>query len=275
VPIPAIGLIISAGHQVLLSYSSLQAWTVGEDRSDILAMNKEGVVSLPGYLAIHVLGFAIGTLILPPSPAHFRRKLKTLSKPLTTTPSSNPTYNNSKLVKVSEKRQLDKTVIELCSYVLVWWALYGVTVWSSGRFGVSRRLANLPYVLLVTAYNSTFLLAYMSLEAFFTPVPSGPPPSPSKRPRSDTLEFPPDKPLHAEIAEHLSGDYVAPPGLFDAINRNGLPIFLLANVATGVINLTIPTMYTSDLPAMGVLVMYAAAVCGVAWAVRGRRLVKL
>jgi glucosaminylphosphatidylinositol acyltransferase len=81
-----------------------------------------------------------------------------------------------------------------------------------------------------------------------------------------------------------------PPPLLDLINRHSLAIFLLvkktfflpfglnvlfnlnnidllffkkANVLTGLINLTIPTMYTSDVWAMIILVLYSITLCGV------------
>lgn len=89
----------------------------------------------------------------------------------------------------------------------------------------------------------------------------------------------------------------APP-LLEAINQNALAVFLLvrsslslslhvllkmgwighvgqANVATGVVNLSMRTMYASDGRAMAVLAAYAFGVCVFAWAFRGRRLWKL
>jgi phosphatidylinositol glycan class W len=88
----------------------------------------------------------------------------------------------------------------------------------------------------------------------------------------------------------------APP-LLEAINRNALAVFLLvrsslspslnvrlkmgwiyvgqANVVTGVVNLSMRTMYASDGRAMAVLAAYAFGVCVFAWAFRGRRLWKL
>ena len=50
---------------------------------------------------------------------------------------------------------------------------------------------------------------------------------------------------------------------------------LQANLATGVINMSMATMYASDATAMIVLTLYALGVCGAAWATRDRRLLKL
>jgi phosphatidylinositol glycan class W len=52
-------------------------------------------------------------------------------------------------------------------------------------------------------------------------------------------------------------------------------VVLQANVATGMVNLSMRTMYASDGRAMCVLVAYTFGVCAFAWAVRGRRVWKL
>lgn len=104
-------------------------------------------------------------------------------------------------------RQLDKVATELGGYVIVWWALFGLARWmGGGTSGISRRLvssfadspsvgyvipthmcaqANMPYVLFTAAYNSLFILAYMTLEIAFSP------PSPrthGKRDSTDSID---------------------------------------------------------------------------------------
>ena len=49
---------------------------------------------------------------------------------------------------------------------------------------------------------------------------------------------------------------------FDSYNYFDL-LYFLANILTGLINLTIPTMYTSDVWAMIILVLYSITLCGV------------
>ena len=80
--------------------------------------------------------------------------------------------------------------------------------------------------------------------------------------------------LVVEIAFFPSstGHGAAVPPLLDAINKNGLAFFLICNLATGLVNVSMSTMYTSDLTAVAVLVMYSAAVCALAWLGRGLRL---
>ena len=54
------------------------------------------------------------------------------------------------------------------------------------------------------------------------------------------------------------------PRLFDLINRHSLILFLISNVLTGLINLLVPTMYTSAPVSMILLFLYMAIVCAVA-----------
>jgi len=55
----------------------------------------------------------------------------------------------------------------------------------------------------------------------------------------------------------------------EAINANGLAVFLVANLLTGLVNLSMQTMHMDDARSMVVLVGYSAAVCAVAWMGRG------
>lgn len=52
--------------------------------------------------------------------------------------------------------------------------------------------------------------------------------------------------------------------LLNAYNRNGLAIFLLANLLTGLVNLTLPTLQMGTLESMGALTVYIAVISAVA-----------
>jgi phosphatidylinositol glycan class W len=77
--------------------------------------------------------------------------------------------------------------------------------------------------------------------------------------------------LVLEITLFSSNGNPVPP-LLEAINNNGLAIFLAGNVLTGLINLSMRTMYASDATAIIVLIAYSGAFCTVAWLGRGVRL---
>ncbi|KAF8161341.1 GWT1-domain-containing protein [Crassisporium funariophilum] len=285
-PISFVGVIIGLAQQIALSHFSLKEYVLSAPRTSVISANKEGIVSLLGYLAIHLLGLSAGTLILPPSPSFFARRLRALASHRNTSKIKNKKRRNSDPVpEVLEKekefnfdvgapRQRGKTATELCAYAIVWWAFLGLTrllkvdgTWGA-EGGVSRRMVNLPYILWVCAFNTSFLLAYMvvlDIGIFSSPQPRRPqhlkPGKPlgqlSIEPQMQLLPAPPDP----------ASDN--PPRLLALIDRYGLDIFLLANVLTGLVNVTISTMYTNDFWALGILGGYAGVVCAVPWVAEG------
>ncbi|KDQ09526.1 hypothetical protein BOTBODRAFT_117080 [Botryobasidium botryosum FD-172 SS1] len=248
-PIALIGLLITLAHQVLLSGTQLQSWAIGPERVGLLGMNKEGIISMAGYLAIHFLGLSTGTYLLPPDPSQFRRHQRASSTP------EPPSFFGP-----STTRQHGKIAIELCSYTVVWWSLLGAVTLVMGHNAVSRRLANLPYVLWVVAFNTLFLLGYLLVDNAFSPPPYLP-------------HFSHLPPINTTLM--LEEPVRTAPVLLEAINLNALPLFLLANVMTGVINMSMQTMYASKALALSVIGAYVGVMCAVAWVGRERRWVRL
>ena len=109
-------------------------------RTDLLSANKEGIVSLFGYLALHLLGLSTGTMILPPSPSYFRRQqLETLK-------ARSRRDSNAGLTAASGtsiQREDDKTATELAAYAILWWTFLGLSSFLDSIAGVSRRLVSL------------------------------------------------------------------------------------------------------------------------------------
>ncbi|KAJ7782797.1 GWT1-domain-containing protein [Mycena metata] len=225
----------------------LKGYVKTAPRLGLISANREGIVSLGGYLAIHLLGLFTGTLVLPPTPAFFRRMRDAHKK-----------RDDGNRNELGAPRQNDKTAIELASYAMVWWAVLGVISMPGLRVdeGVSRQTANLPYALWITGFNTSFILGYLVLDMIFFPGPM------RKKRQSggyNDREYGKEKEMRRA------------PELLEAVNLNALPLFLLANLLTGLVNLSMQSMYASDAKAMGVLALYAVVVCGVAWGVRGRR----
>lgn len=107
----------------------------------------------------------------------------------------------------------------------------------------SRRLANLPYTLWTCAYNNAQLFLFAAAEA------AGPSFAFTREPRARDVPSP----------------------LLRAFNAHGLPLFLLANLATGLVNLCVDTLDTRDAVAVAVLLAYAGVVCGAAVGLEWRR----
>ncbi|KAA8898941.1 hypothetical protein TRICI_006435 [Trichomonascus ciferrii] len=112
-------------------------------------------------------------------------------------------------------------------------ALFGSSIFHNALFYASmmwvtpsRRLANLPYILWTVSYNTAFLALYVAVEALV-------------------------------FGKHYYYGICVPTSL-DAINLNGLAIFLLANISTGVINMKMKTLDATRFQSMTTLVLYLA-----------------
>ncbi|KAJ7670446.1 GWT1-domain-containing protein [Mycena rosella] len=128
-------------------------------------------------------------------------------------------------------RQNDKTATELMSFVSLLYL----------DEGVLRQTVNLAYALWIVAFNTFFILLYLVLDMLFSPLPA------IRKGKAPPLAVPP-----------------AAAPLLTAINTNGLPLFLLGNAGTGLVNLLMHRMYAGTATAMGVLAVYALVVCIVA-----------
>lgn len=61
-------LLSSAAFEAVLRSTPLQQWAISDKRGgSLISLNKEGIVSLPGYLALGLLGLDIGHVIRAPS----------------------------------------------------------------------------------------------------------------------------------------------------------------------------------------------------------------
>ncbi|EIW72255.1 hypothetical protein TREMEDRAFT_58415 [Tremella mesenterica DSM 1558] len=327
-----LGLLIATVHQLSLHYAGIQTWVLSPLRNNLLSQNKEGLVSLPGYLSIYLLGLAAGEHILrfsqsvhhtissyspltsiPPyhnststsmAPFPFNSSSTSPSSSSSTSTSSpnpipNPIHSfqiNNQTIRIHREKDHEKRrtelSLELFSYSLTFWlAFYLVTFITP----VSRRMANLSYVLWISAYNTSFLLGYLLIEILFF---SFSPQTITSHEnhfdnRGDSLDT---GRSHLETSRNFSEtrrNFVnqrnnpehstsssqrddkmdkRSPGLLEAINRNGLIIFLVANLLTGLINLSMETIYVKEGIALIVLVGYSAGICLIAWFLRGLRL---
>ncbi|KAH7368519.1 GWT1-domain-containing protein [Plectosphaerella cucumerina] len=213
----ALAIILAVGYQVLLESTGLKAYILTAPRVDLISANREGIFSLFGYLAIFLAGQDTGMYVLP-------RNL-----------------TRSKATPSTQRTTLLMTMAVWCA---VWTGLYVLT--TSYTYGdglsVSRRLANLPYVLWVAAFNTGQIFLYCLVDSVF---------------------FPAFYNATDARAEKEAYD-VATSRVLRAYNRNGLAVFLLANLLTGLVNMTVPTLDVGPAQAMAILLAYSATITGVA-----------
>ncbi|KAH7915960.1 GWT1-domain-containing protein [Hygrophoropsis aurantiaca] len=250
IPIALLAIWLGVLQEFILSVGGLQEIVLNVPRTNTILANKEGFASLLGYVSIHLLGLSTGTVLLPHTPSYFRKSQDAINECQRDGARPIPRFD------LHMPRQHAKTVIELFSYSVVWWTLLGLACL---RLDVSRRMANLPYILWTAAFNTSFILGYYLLDMFFFPT------------RTMRIKDPNDPSgKRLLVPQEIQDDQAI--GLLAAINKNGLALFLLANLATGTINLSIKTMYTSDVRAMMILGGYALGLCIFAWMVRRIRL---
>ncbi|GMK54758.1 hypothetical protein CspeluHIS016_0113440 [Cutaneotrichosporon spelunceum] len=235
-----IAVAIAVLQQLIFAVPGLTPFLLNSHRPNILAANKEGLASLAGYLAIFLVGLGIGEHILMLSTGRRRRHSSLRRRePVTSGNESDDEFSDPDVVAERATRRRPELALELAGYAAASWFALGACNYFGWR--VSRRLANVPYVLWTVAYNASYLAGYLFIEIW--------------------------------LSDPRPGHYSrACPPLLDAVNANGLAVFLLANVGTGIINVSMQTMFAPDWLAMAVLVLYSVAVCGIAWLLRGVRI---
>ena len=256
---PSYGLlafIIAICHELILFIpDGMKAYIILSERrpGDWLSQNREGVFSFMGYFAIFIAGMGIGTGILPRDPEPEPSRLPKAAEK--DSMDEDAEWLASVLGQSSEAAQTQSpmpqlkpefpktTFFHLAKWTVIWFILCVWAMWHYGpQLYVSRRMANLAYVVWVCAFNTAQLLLFCSIEALTFP----------------NLYKAKDKQTERQRVSEATSR------VMQAFNRNSLALFLLANLLTGAINMSMETWYMGDVQAMVVLVAYIGTVCGVA-----------
>lgn len=269
------GFIIATTHQILLTWTDLQRWVLGDTprTAGLVSANREGISSLPGYLAILLLSIDLGMYILPEhDPYRAFRKAKITGRDSDQEAESSgerrtPRHSHTRqtsdgqidtrhATRQEHKRFSSLTAI-LASWALVYWAVYFICIGvMGGTQATSRRLANVPYVLWVAAFNTTFLLGYACVYwAVLLPLKDLTRHSQVSHKPDDTPQEDSDSP-YGSIAAVAKPQLPLTPPLMESINTHSFALFLVANVLTGCVNLVIHTMYVGDVLAVMIIAGY-------------------
>lgn len=223
-----LGFVICVPYEMSFWYGKTGNYIFTAERTDFFSSNREGIYSFVGYLGIFLAGQGIGLEVL-------RRDIDPLT-PI----SGNDEWVASMLggdedVKAMRDQVEHSSLIKLAKWSGIWIITHVLlTGYYGPRLTVSRRLANLPYVSWVAAFNCTQLLIFRLIEGILFPV----------------LYKARDKKTERERCAKATSK------VLNAYNRNGLALFLLANLLTGAINMTLPTLKMGDVEAMVVLMGY-------------------
>lgn len=216
-----LSVLFALAYEMVLDNTGLKGYILVSTRGpDLLSKNREGVFSFIGYLSIFLAGRGTGLTVMPGSVAP---------------PKSIKIAARDELAWKEQRSLLRGLVIQAACWTLLFIfcnAYYGLGL------RVSRRLANLPYVLWVNAFNNAQLLVFCLIETAYFP---------------EAYKTQDPKVIANSTSE-----------IMQAFNKNGLVVFLVANLMTGMINLGMRTLDVSSVAAMGILMGYAAGVTGVA-----------
>lgn len=219
-----LAVLFALAYEIVLDNTTLKGYILVSPRGpDLLSKNREGVFSFIGYLSIFLAGRGTGMTVIPAS--------------MSPQPKSKKAAAGHELAWKEQKSLIRKLVVQAACWTLLFVVS---TAYLGFSLRVSRRLANLPYVLWVNAFNNAQLLLFCLIETACFP---------------EAYET-----QDPEVMKNSTSK------IMQAFNKNGLAVFLVANLMTGLVNITLKTLEMSSISAMGVLIGYAVCVTGVALA---------
>lgn len=218
IPRVAIALVISTVYELFMVFNKdLLTFLISGPRETFVGANREGIFSFVGYCAIFLWGQSTGFYTL----GNVATKNNLLK------PSVQPIKN---LNNIGTWEMLASKG-PLCG--LLTWSFITLSatqiVFAWHPFNVSRRFANLPYVLWVVSFNLGALSLFCLVDKVFE---------------------------NSAIGSQTSVS-------LEAMNSNGLFLFLLANVTTGLVNMIMPTIDIAPVEAFSILFLYASFLASV------------
>lgn len=222
-------VVIAILYEGLLSFGMVD-WILSDaPRDDLLSANREGLCSSLGYLAIYLAGVSWGRelLVFP------------------------FTFNS---------------LVDSVSLLLVWSVVMWLSLAYSTTFFLppSRRLANYTFYTWTVAYNLSILTLFLIVELIHVVVAEkrllfSPIDEKKKERRTHQGGRKLQKMQQPENTASVSQSVQAVercPQLYRAISYNSLAFFLIANLATGAVNMTVATIHTEGCLAVLILLTY-------------------
>ncbi|KAL2405862.1 GPI-anchored wall transfer protein 1 [Exophiala dermatitidis] len=275
----SLAVLLAVLYEVLLDKTELLKYIISAPRGpDFLSMNREGVVSFVGYLAIFLCGRGTGMRVVRFRGEEAAAALADANAAAGAGgggwwPGGGTAGKNAKQGQQQQQQditdpveftRLERRVVlkDLLVQSLIYSALYFLsTDFVFFNLNVSRRLANLPYVLWVAAFNNAQIFGFGLIEACGVEFGYGGGPKGVHRAGGGGNE----KDGGGDDGEGQDQDQDQTTSrILRAFNKNGLLVFLVANLLTGLVNLTLNTLDTPPAYAMGVMLAYAGAVTAVA-----------
>ncbi|NWW49442.1 PIGW protein, partial [Pedionomus torquatus] len=238
-----IAIHLAVFYQLLLNTTSLKMFILhgsnGRDtRVGFLNANREGLVSLLGYLAVYMASVQVGLCLLK--------------------------------CRNSVRSWMEAARLLLLTALLLFLLLH---VSQAQADAVSRRMANLSYCLWVLAHSLTFFTWFVVTDlllVFTKLLVKG-----SSVPSCWNVVKPPDSGTRHKTEAVPTGreGKLAHMCLISAINQNQLLFFLLANVMTGAVNILIDTIHSETAFTLCILHLYMFLNCLIMYILHAKNIV--
>lgn len=242
------GIWMIAMHEYTLSTNGLKEWVLGDaPRNDFVSANREGLVSVPGYVGLYFLGIAIGRLI--------HSTYNTIEQYLT-----NETKRvgiEFKLFGINIAFEYNRSMVLCIKLSIITPFACAVGLICDSYFGVSRRLANSGYcawiITLSTALLTLLLLVEILTDILIHLVMDSTKviKSPNKEVQNRQTKI--SNKDQVKISENFIRKSME---IFEAVNYNGLGFFLLSNLLTGIVNMCVKTLYVDTIQALTIIIVY-------------------
>ncbi|KAH8274969.1 hypothetical protein KR018_003943 [Drosophila ironensis] len=194
-----LGFVLLSLHQFGLSALGMSDYVMSDDveRSNLFNANREGLVSLPGFVALFLLSIYVNRWVVAINLLTYSEMLKKLRR--------------------------------LLCIVLILWSLFVISAYC---IGISRVTCNFGYVIWMMAIGSSTLLASFTAVDFLinSVMPWNPSGAGAEAEEKGLL-------AEESNSAAPNSKAIGPFALGQALNQNGLTFFLVANVLTGMVNI--------------------------------------
>ncbi|XP_031827700.2 uncharacterized protein LOC116424869 [Nomia melanderi] len=237
-------------HEYILSTKGLKEWVLSnKPRDDFVSANREGMVSVPGYVGLYLVGVAVGRLI---HSTYYNSYVQNSMQYKHTT-------FHVKLFGYGLDASYNESMILCIKLSLIAAQTCAATLFCDSYFKISRRLANAGYCMWILTLGVMVLTLLLLIEVITdilicatTSVDN----STDRKTKTHKMdarnkrERVPDECEKSTIGNTIE--------IFEAVNYNGLLFFLLSNLTTGAVNMSVSTLYVSQPRAVQILIAYMA-----------------
>lgn len=241
------GIWILGMHEYIMSTKGLKQWVLGDGaRDDFFSANREGLISVPGYVGLYFVGIAVGRLIHSTYQNSYAKLNTNISMKLFRF-ELEATYNESMSLCI----KLSLIAAQACIATLI----------CDSYFKISRRLANAGYCMWILTLATILLTLLLLLEVILDIInyAAGETCNENKMKRlRKSLRLNLRKCVKNERKEDKECVIKRSLEIFEAVNYNGLFFFLLSNIMTGLVNMLVYTLYSEQLAALLILIAYMA-----------------